>query len=284
MAPAMLFLAVCSCATTKSANVENHIEDPDDIFDVIPSADPDGGDKYLFLRLYDTVYKNPLYVSNLLKLGIKMTEVNGMKVSHSSVGFDLNDNFFGLTMLARPMLSLEHCGDVSTNKFMKECDPQKSTQITYAIKVTPEEYNRAKEVLIENREARYTIERLMAVSARSIRRGWFTSKAKRGMAVSCKTRKSYEEILKRDVAQKEFICSSFIAYVFYRSVDDIKNFFEENKISWHYITVSDLALLPGMERLFDSSWAGFDEAARDFALSREEFTPYRKISDSDSAE
>ena len=49
--------------------------------------------RYLFFRLYNPEYSNPLYVANLLKAGIEITDLNEEKVSHSAINFYLDDNF-----------------------------------------------------------------------------------------------------------------------------------------------------------------------------------------------
>ncbi|MBQ9630525.1 MAG: hypothetical protein IJR49_02940, partial [Treponema sp.] len=64
--------------------------------------------------------------------------------------------------------------------------------------------------------------------------------------------------------KKRFVCSNFIAYILYNSVENVKNFFDKNGIDFRYLTVTDIASIPGMTALFSSSWESFRECASIF--------------------
>lgn len=74
-----------------------------------------------------------------------------------------------------------------------------------------------------------------------------------------------------------FVCSTFVAWVLYNSVDSIHQWFDDHKIDYEYITPSDLSQIEGVEFLFSSTWTEFDEAAEEFAKVNEEFADYLPV-------
>lgn len=53
--------------------------------------------KYIFIRLYDPVYTANL-PAELLKKGQYITNTTKIPAAHAAIGFDLSDNFYGLTI------------------------------------------------------------------------------------------------------------------------------------------------------------------------------------------
>lgn len=268
---------VISCRTTNSLSVEEARGSAlYDILDEEASPPPtENGKQYLFIRLYDPVYKNPLYMSTFLKAGIAMTEVHKpLKLSHSSIGFDLTDNFFGLTLMPRPMLNEEHCMDVDTNEFMKQCRMDKSSQTTYAIEVTDGEYEKAKRVIDEYRDAKYSVGKVIGAGLGAIGRKFFHTKKNETLEKALRTKKGAEGAAKKMDKKRKFTCSSFVSFVLYNSVDEIKQYFDMNNTNLSRVSVTDLAFLPGVEELFSSSWEGYEEAAREYAALYPQYMPY----------
>ena len=139
-----------SCKTTKTLAKET-LEPgaPDDApfilaHDVV-FPESEGNYKYIFFRLYNPAYKNPLYIANVLKNGLGITKTENVPdLSHASINFTLDDNYYGLTLGGEHQLAEEECALPQNNEYMKNCDPTKSEQITYALKVTEEEYEKTK--------------------------------------------------------------------------------------------------------------------------------------------
>lgn len=74
-----------------------------------------------------------------------------------------------------------------------------------------------------------------------------------------------------------FVCSTFVAWFLYNSVDSVHQWFDDHKIDYEYITPSDLSQIEGVEFLFSSTWTEFDEAAEEFAKVNEEFADYLPV-------
>lgn len=265
-----LSFSLISCVTTKLdielANtnklyiVEDKLDFPDTPKDY----------KYIFIRLYDPKYSNPLYIANLLKGGMSVTELSEDIVSHSSINSSLDDNYYGLTMGGKFQLTTESCTNVKNHKYMGKCDPKTSTQITFAIKVKTEEAEKIKQSL----EA-YSNDPLLTydtfanfkIGIFEIGRKFFTPKKYRGL------KKNYlPNVRKKDV--KNFVCSTFIAYILINNVPEIEEWFKKHNFDYSYIGVSDLTHIPGMTKLFSSTWENYNIAAFQFTQEYPEFQTY----------
>ncbi|MBP3708856.1 MAG: hypothetical protein J6I73_00385 [Treponema sp.] len=234
------------------------------------------GETYIFLRLYNPKYKNALSPGNILRAGIKLTEVNSFTASHLAIGFDLNDNFYGVTAMGRPQLKVEHLSNRKGNEFLEACNPKKSQQITCAIKVTAEEYEKAKRFLIKNRYVQYDVNNNFKIARYAIKRSFFTKKEKQDFINFYRSDKDIEAInaMENQRAQKKFICSGFIAYILYNSIQSVHDFFTDNRIDYRYITVTDILSIPGVELLFSSYWDDYMQAAGKFVMQHEKFAMY----------
>ena len=139
----------------------------------------DDGDAYIFFRLYNPCYSSPLNVTNLLKFGISTTNLSDIFVSHAAIGFDLNDDFYGVTLGGKQQLKMETCTDVSDNPYMENCDPSTSEQYVYALKVSRKEYDETRRMVqyfLQNVDVKYSVIQNFPYSAYSIRRKFFTRK------------------------------------------------------------------------------------------------------------
>lgn len=223
---------------------------------------------FLFLRLYNPSSSYNIG-SSILQKGIELTETHDTSGSHLSLGFDLTDNFYGLTLYAKPNLKIEQCTDVSTNEYMKSCNPKKSLQTTYALSVSKEEYD----------AARAWIERKSAPKAATYNVGENFKIAKTLLSSNSDKRKlkkplsQEEEFLKFDEKTK-FVCSTFICHVLYSSVESVKNYMNENFIDPDFTTPTDIISLPGMQKLFTSNWTDFNIAAQNFVQMNPIFLDY----------
>ena len=244
---------------------------------------PFGQQNYIFIRLYDPSYKSKLYVENLLQNGMSITQVNPETVSHASIGFDLSDYYFGLTAGGKYNLKIERCMDVSSNKYMKKCNPIFSTQSVYVIPVTPEEYERAYSLVyknLTNRMLKYAALENIPIAGRSVKRKFFTKeeeKALESAAMSDKlydAKKFFKDLINDPDFEHKFVCSGFVSWVLYNSVDSVKAWCDENKVDYKKLTPSDIPHIPGVELLFSSTWENFDEAAKEFASQNPEFQAY----------
>lgn len=276
-------LFLFSCQTTKTAE-ENTIPLPQSL--VIDEYDSDFAlyqcdenvdyssyDKYIFFRLYHPYYDNPFCVENILNNCIKAIDVCPEKATHSAIGFDLSDAFYGLTLAGETDLKPESCTDTLSNPYMKKCNKYKSVQVTYAIKVTDEEYEAAKKLVsefLENPKTKYSVGQNFLIAGYGVKRKLFMSKTEQEFAG--RPHKRPDDTFKTD--QYSFVCSTFIAYVLANTVQSIKDFFIEKGIDSNYVLPSDLAYLPGVIKLFKSTWVDYNIAAKTFSNVYLSFSPY----------
>jgi len=236
--------------------------------------------KYIFIRLYNPDYINPFYIANLLQFGINITNVYPqIVVSHASFNFDLSDNYWGLTQTGRPQLDRESCLDTAANEYMEKCDPATSQQITYAIRVNEEEYKNAQEFVeeyAEQEEIRYKTSLNFKLAAFNIRRKFFTPKEKQLFGSINYEPSTREERLEFDPAytENDFVCSTFLAYVLNKNVASVNQYFNENQINYRYVNVSDIPKIPGIVKLFSTTWDSYMEGAKAFVTKYPEFSEY----------
>ena len=237
--------------------------------------------RFIFIRLYDPVYKNPFYAASFLKAGISSTEVSPLKLSHASMNLSLEDNFYALTNAKeRYDFKFEKCTDITTNGYMNKCNPDKSSQTTYAIAVSEEEYEKAKKILnlLMDRDVdtKYIAWQAIQMSGCAIRRKFFTNYEDRSLDYFT-TPGGYEtcdiDFESKQITRK-FICSNLVAFVLQMSVYEIQDYFLENHINYKYIAITDLAVLPGVHKLFSSSWTDYNQAAEKFVSENPEFEAY----------
>lgn len=223
---------------------------------------------FLFLRLYNP-YSSFNIGSNILQKGIEFTETHDTSGSHISLGFDLTDNFYGLTLYAKPNLKIEQCTDTSTNEYMKSCNPKKSLQTTYALPVTQEEYDTARAWInrkIETKSAFYNTAENFKIAGKLINPNSDKGKAKKPL--------SQQEAFLAFEEKNKFVCSTFICNVLYCSVENIRTYMNENLIDPNFTTPTDIVFLPKMQKLFTSNWADYKIAAENFAQMNPLFLEY----------
>lgn len=248
-------LLFTSCATT--TNQQN--DEVSLIYKKSLSNFEKDGYNYIFFRLYYPDYNNPLCIENTLKNLIGFIDIHPEKYSHAAIGFDLNDNFIGLTSAGPKDLKIEQCTNINSNPFMEKCNPKKSIQTIYALKVTSQEYKRAKEIVdyFYYEKADYSIGLNFAIGLFEIKRKFFSSQESKQLKNlgTNKNGSQYNEY------SDQFVCSSFISYVLINSVDSIRQFFEENNLDYNLIIPSDIISFPGVQKLFTSSWQSYTNAA-----------------------
>ena len=235
--------------------------------------------KYVFLRIYNPVYSNPFYIANILKGGIKITLVTDDDYSHSAINFSLDDNFYGLTSGGKYQLARESCVRPKENKYMKHGNPKKSTQVTYALKVTPYEYEYLREFVKlyeESPDVRYSVFVNFQIGFFIIDRKFFTSKEKQqfGDVKYPKSSISKKKQSEYTYVENHFVCSTFIAYAFENCIEKIGEWFKKHNVNYRYVNVPDLIYIPGMTKLFSSTWEDYEYAALQFVEEYPEFSDY----------
>ena len=76
--------------------------------------------------------------------------------------------------------------------------------------------------------------------------------------------KSKNNAFINDPNEKDFHCASFIAHILINSVETVRLFFEERKLDYKKITPSDITQIPGIKKIFSSTWLDYNKAAEQF--------------------
>lgn len=230
--------------------------------------------RYIFIRLYQPYYDNPFCVENFLNNCIKFVDVSTEFASHAAIGFSLDDNFYGLTSSNKNHnLEIESCTYAGTNEYMRKCNPYKSVEITYVLKVTDEEYENVKAIVegyYNNPETKYDVSLNMKIAGRSMKRKFFWPQKEKSFAVHNDDNPDSTFEMNR----YNFVCSSFIAYVLANSVQSIHDYFVENQIDSNYVVPSDIQYFPGMKKLFKTTWVDYNIGAKNTAEMYVAFAPY----------
>lgn len=231
-------------------------------------------DHWIFIRLYQPYYDNPLCIENVLSKCIQFVDVNPDYSSHSAIGFSLDDGFYGLTSSnSGHNLYLESCTNSGDNEYMKKCNIYKSVEITYALKVTEEEYKKAKNLVesyYDDTRTCYNINQNVKIAWKAVGRKFFSPKDKQQFAA--KPFATSEQTFCED--KYDFVCSSFVAYVLANSVESVHDFFVEKQIDSNYVMPSDLAYIPGVIKLFKTTWVDYNIGAKNFAQTYTCFATY----------
>lgn len=231
-------------------------------------------DHWIFIRLYQPYYDNPLCIENVLSKCIQFVDVNPDYSSHSAIGFSLDDVFYGLTSSnSGHNLYLESCTNSGDNEYMKKCNIYKSVEITYALKVTEEEYKKAKNLVesyYDDTRTCYNINQNVKIAWKAVGRKFFSPKDKQQFAA--KPFATSEQTFCED--KYDFVCSSFVAYVLANSVESVHDFFVEKQIDSNYVMPSDLAYIPGVIKLFKTTWVDYNIGAKNVAQTYTCFATY----------
>ena len=231
-------------------------------------------DHWIFIRLYQPYYDNPLCIENVLSKCIQFVDVNPDYSSHSAIGFSLDDGFYGLTSSnSGHNLYLESCTNSGDNEYMKKCNIYKSVEITYALKVTEEEYKKAKNLVesyYDDTRTCYNINQNVKIAWKAVGRKFFSPKDQQQFAA--KPFATSEQTFCED--KYDFVCSSFIAYVLANSVESVHDFFVEKQIDSNYVMPSDLAYIPGVIKLFKTTWVDYNIGAKNVAQTYQCFATY----------
>lgn len=231
-----------------------------------------GKSEYIFMRLYYPEYDNKASSVNMLKNLIIMADPNPELASHSSIGFGLEDDFYGLTLYSRKDLKKEKCLLPEENLYMKLCNPYKSTQTTLAIEVTPEEYDAAKKMLEKDyaeQKVKYWATKNLVVGVEGFKRKRMPREKSRLGGRDLK--KGYISSAKK---QKHFVCSTYLAYVLQTCVKKVDEFFKARNVAYDKVSPTDLYYIPGFKVLFTSSWVDYKIAAAEFVNSKPRFSKY----------
>ncbi len=279
---ALFCVLFASCRTTKFVDERTQImadgleinasDNAFKIYDAgLKKEDGDDG-QFLFLRVYLPNYDNESSSVNVLKKLITYVDPNPEEASHSSIGFSLDDDFYGLTLYSTSDLKKESCLAPESNQYMKLCNPYTSTQTTLALKVTDEEFKKVKDMVEKDfaeQKVKYWVVKNLTVGFDSVKRKklpW--SKARLG---GRDLKKGY---IKSSKKQKHFVCSTYLAYVLQSCIKKVDDFFKERNVAYDTVSPTDLYYIPGIKVLFTSTWVDYKIAAQEFVRAAPLFSKY----------
>lgn len=157
---------------------------------------------------------------------------------------------------------------------MQKCNIEKSWQTTYALKVTKEEFDTALKITEQyanDSQIRYAVKKTVKIAGYELKRRFFTAKEKRNI----KTLEMKNSPPVNDHDEKEFHCASFVVYILINSVEDVRDFFETRGLNYTQMTPSDLTQIPGVQKLFSSTWIDYNKTMEQFI--NEEADKYIKL-------
>ena len=275
----VLVFSLCfvSCNSAKFFTEPEFIPEPGEY--VNPNYDEeqnfsfDEDKTFIFLRFLTVNYKRRFSKENLLRYLQNFTEIEKFPLNHASINFDLNDEFYGVTIYGDKDLKKESCMHSELHPYLGKCWAEKCIEKTYALEVSKEEYEAAKKMV----EEYYDEGQIHFDFKQDFLNIPFCTKRKFFMDPEHRTVEDIDwpvsEPFEGDKPHK-FVCSSFIAYVLYTNVKSIHDYFDKFGINYNYIYISDLPYLPGMTKLFESKWKDYDDALDEFIMEHPEYVPY----------
>ena len=241
-------------------------------------------DSYIFLRLYNPRY-TALTSGAILQAGLNSVDTNQFKGTHIAIGFDLTDNFYGLTLYAEPNFKVEKCSDVTSNEFMMTCDPQTSLQTTFALKVNREEFETISFMVknyLKKENLFYDVSQNFPIAADTIHRK---------VSWNHKTQRTYKRAMREKQLKKalnvqecetrgKFVCSTLVGHILDTSVPRIHEYFIQNNLDFNFMTPSDMAQIPGCQPLFTSTWSEYIPTSLLFGKEHPEMSRYLSVNSS----
>ncbi len=281
---AVYLLFFTSCATTKFTKfntpqtVKEHGYHIYDDYFAFSNLDELKNQRFIFVRLYNPVYKQSFSTGSILQTGINLVEINKIAASHASIGFSLKDDFYGLTLYARPQFKVEHCTEPRKNEYMRQCKPFKSIQTVIGLKVTEKEYQAVLDMVTDfliNQNLTYDVTKNFQMAGYTIGRK-MNSLATGQTEIFCPyiegaqvaslhntEEKSFDKLKKY-----KFVCSTLVSYILYQCVDSYRNYIDLNNLDWNNVGPSDLINFDGFKVMFTSTWVHYNRAAEEYLKSK----------------
>ena len=116
------------------------------------------------------------------------------------------------------------------------------------------------------------------MAAFSIKRKFLTAKAKRqfGKIEYKKTKDEDRKEFDPHYVVNNFVCSTFIAYALNKNIASVNQWFNEHLVNYRYVNVGDLPNIPGVQKLFFSTWEDYLDTAETFVENNPDFKQYLK--------
>lgn len=243
--------------------------------------------KFIFLRLYDVYYNRSHFYGDILNsmMGIVGKAPNGIAYDHVSISVDLNDNFVGMNPSSGNDAHYEEIAVMGDNKYMNTNNKYKSMCTVLAIPCTQLEYENCKKLLEYSVSPEQNfIFNIFEIAAMPVIHTANMEKLKKHdlgkideFAVN--TYDGVEKITPIEdpaaiFTSKSYVCSTFVCFVLYHSLQSVRNFCQVTGVGPRGITPSDLYSLPGSKLLFNCTYSDYNLALFQFVSSHPEFDRY----------
>lgn len=201
------------------------MEKYDNLYNLLSTENNKDKKYYVFIRLYDCVYKNKFSPGAILDHGIKLvsTEIKGLnlKYNHASINYNLNDMFYGLTAVGGDFsLKFETCGSEGKtgNVFIDSCDKTKSKFSIFYSEISYSDFKKLGKILsISKDTVKYNCFLNLRVGAHLI-----VEKIKNMFF-----NKSNEDL--KSTLSKYQICSTFCAFVL-KQLNKFEKYISDEKV------------------------------------------------------
>ena len=231
---------------------------------------------YVFIRVYDSKYKNNFSINGTLDKMIKdftpdVKEGNIKGYNHAAVSFKLTDDFFGLTTnrkYEKFALKRESCENTELTGFMNTTNPESSSFGVFCVEVSKEEYLKVKDFL--NLEIKDSV---MKYSTFAI---FLQGLQKIG-------HKLYSKFSKEDISEindnnmighkEKLVCSTFVGYVL-NEYTHYKHIFKRYQIDYNYLSPNELVNIPGMRFLYSGKFNEYNKITKEFVNKNRNFKKF----------
>ncbi|MBQ5471989.1 MAG: hypothetical protein IIT58_08320, partial [Treponema sp.] len=199
-----------------------------------------------------------------------------INASHASIGFSLKDDFYGLTLFARPQFKVEHCMEPRKNEYMRQCKISKSIQTVLGLKVTEEEYQNVLDMVSDfliNQNVVYDVSKNFQMALYTTGRkvnSMMTGKKSKPCPYAEGAEIAPHKIEELDLnKQYKFVCSTLISYILYNCVNSYRNYIDLNGLEWNNIGPSDFINFSEFKVMFSSTWIKYNRAAEKYLDSKQ---------------
>lgn len=250
---------------------DNKSEDEDDEDRTLESIN--SNDKFVFIRLYNSIYKKggimvPFGKAIRAFTGTVNDAVGGY--THAAISYKLTDDFFGLTSKRKGenfSLKKESVENPESNKYIETLDTSKSQWAIYSLPVSVLEYEKVKKFLdleIKDKLLEYGTFNLFLQALDKIGKKLYKNK-----------QSSIEDISTNEMIGKKeiLVCSTFVAYTLY-TCTNYKHIFKRYGIDYNYVSPNDLVSIPGAKFLCSGYHNEYNKNIKAFIKNNKEFDKY----------
>ena len=234
--------------------------------------------KYIFVRLIKSSYKSATNVANFLDKGIRFVDKpdknTDLVYNHATCSAMMLDGFYGLTLSGNKFaLMKEFITKIGNkNKFMTDLDLNESIYALYAAEVDSDDYDTVKKQLdkfLRDPNLTYSTISIIFIGLDKILKRLvdFIDSFRRSKEADSEENKQVSEKIK-------LVCSSFIAFVFYKYTK-LKEKLDEKELKYTQVSPTDLvSYIPNMKLLHYDKFPEYNKNCEEYVKQHKEFKPF----------